>query len=344
MKNIAIISFTERGRLLSRRMAGALSDFYVKRFCFHTHADGDAESFFDTMSLTERLFKDCDALVFVSACGIAVRAVAGFISSKQTDPAVIVADDCGSFIIPILSGHLGGANELARLIANKLGAQAVVTTATDTGGRFSPDSFAAANDLLIDDLTAAKEIASAVLDGERVGVLCEYEHVNMPTELCGDTDCRAGIYIGSAELTPFEITLKLIPKNVVLGLGCRRGTPLQAIENAVKVALDSRGISFARVCAVASIDIKADEEGLLEFCKGHGLELYTYSAKELSAVNGDFTASDFVRKATGVDNVCERSAVKCSGGQLIMGKIAAEGVTVAAAEKPVLIDFERTML
>lgn len=343
MKKIAVISFTEKGRQISLRISETCG-LDAQRFCFHTHSDSEAESFSDTSAVIGRLFGSVDAIIFVCACGIAVRTISPFIKSKQTDPAVIVLDDCGRFVIPILSGHLGGANELSKTIADKLGTQSVITTATDIGGKFSPDSFAAANDLLIDDLSAAKKIAAAVLDGEKAGFISDYEYVDLPNELSLEEACRTGIYIGTEELYPYDVTLRLIPKNVVLGLGCKRGTSAQAIEDAVMAALNENGIPFERVCAAATIDIKADEEGMLEFCRSHRLPFFTYSAEELSSADGDFSASDFVKKTTGVDNVCERSAVKCSGGKLIISKTAAEGVTVAAAEKPVLIDFERTIL
>ena len=271
--------------------------------------------------------------------------IAPHIRSKQTDPAVIVIDDCGSFVIPILSGHIGGANALAERLADILGAQAVVTTATDTGGKFSPDSLAAANDLLITDLQAAKEIAAAVLNGEAVGIISSYSCKGMPSELIPGEGFRTGIVIGNGGgRKPFPVTLELVPENIVLGIGCRRGTVCETIEAAVLTALEKAGIPAERICAVSTIDIKADEEGLTSFCKKHSLPLFTYSAQELSQVQGTFTSSGFVSSITGVDNVCERSAVKCSGGKLILRKTAGDGVTVAAAEKPVIIDFERKIL
>ena len=278
------------------------------------------------------------------ACGIAVRAIAPHLRSKTSDPAVIVIDDCVRFVIPVLSGHIGGANELARRLAELLGAQAVITTATDTGGHFSPDSFAAANGLIITDMSASKAIAAAVLYGEKVGFASEYAYINMPEELSADTSCRTGIYVGCCEKDPFPVTLKLVPRNVVVGIGCKRGTACEAIENAVISALETPGIALERVCSAATIDLKADEAGLLEFCEKHGLKLTAYSAQELMGTAGEFTKSDFVKSVTGVDNVCERSAVRCSGGRLILGKTAADGVTVAAAEIPLTLDFERRML
>lgn len=340
----AVISLTENGRRLSEAIAEKAQFCDIERFCFRSHTDKASRSFDSLSGLVSGIFNDYNALVFVCACGIAVRAIAPHLRSKTSDPAVIVIDDCGRFVIPVLSGHIGGANALAECLAEQLGAQAVITTATDTGGHFSPDSFAAANGLIITDMTAAKAIAAAVLEGEMIGFVSEYEYKNIPPELSADTDRRTGIYVGCGEKKPFPVTLKLVPRNVVLGIGCKRGTACEVIENAVISALSNAGIALERVCSAATINLKANEAGLLGFCEKYGFELTAYPAAKLMEVSGEFAKSDFVKSITGADNVCERSAVRCSGGPLILRKTAADGVTVAAAEMPVLLDFERRML
>lgn len=342
---IAIISITENGRLLSRKITELLTEEHTaERFCFHSHTDENAQAFDNINELAAKLFQVCEALVFVCASGIAVRAIAPYIKSKTSDPAVIVIDDCGKFVIPILSGHLGGANRLAQLIAEKIGAVPVITTATDVGGKFSPDSFAKANGLVISDMNAAKRIAAAVLDGEKIGLMSEYPCENIPAELCTEKACKTGIYIGTdSEKKPFETTLFLAPKNIVVGIGCKRGTAFETIEAHVKACLEAAKISEKRLCTAATIDIKSEEKGLLEFCEHHKIKLLTYSAEKLMSVSGEFSGSDFVLKTTGTDNVCERSAVM-SGAKLIMPKMSGNGVTAALGELPVSIDFERKML
>lgn len=342
---ISIISFTEKGRILSQKISGIFSEEYgVKRYCFHKKQDENSEAFSDINELVFRIFYSSGALIFVCACGIAVRSIAPFIRSKATDPAVIVIDDCGSFVIPILSGHLGGANRLAEIIAEKTGAKAVITTATDIGGAFSPDSFAKANNLVITDLSAAKEIAAAVLDNEKIGLASDYECKNIPPEIAENTPCRTGICIASdTNKKPFEITLNLLPKNICIGIGCKRGTPCNKIETHIFDSLLCAGIDKRRLCCAATIDIKADEAGIIEFCKKNSLKLFTYTAEQLMSANGNFQKSDFVLSKTGTDNVCERSAV-LTGGRLIMPKMAVNGVTVAAAELPTEIDFEKRIL
>ena len=154
--------------------------------------------------------------------------------------------------------------------------------------------------------------------------------------------CRTGICVSrDTGKKPFPVTLNLVPRNIVIGIGCKKGTSAEAVRKAVSEALEQHNIDIGTVSEAATIDIKKDEAGLCEFCGSMGIKLNTYTAEELMAVSGDFESSGFVLETTGADNVCERSAVLCSGGKLIMKKTASDGVTVAAAEKPVYLDFEK---
>lgn len=345
MKHAAIISLTESGRILSQVIAEHLTGYQIRRFCFVWHTDSHAETFRDLSVLTASLFAETDALIFLTACGIAVRMIAPHLRSKLTDPAVIVLDSSGSFVIPLLSGHIGGANPLAGQIAAITGGTAVITTATDSSGAFSPDCFAKANHLIITDMRAAKEIAAAVIDGETIGFRSTLPYPALPAPLTDTASPRCGISIGSdTSIAPFPVTLYLIPRNLVIGIGCKKGTTADLIRAAVDQALQAHEIDSRRIYAVASIDLKAEESGLLAFCSEHQLPFYTYSAAELMETDGDFSASDFVKQITGADNICERSAVLCSGGRIIMKKQAYDGVTVACAEKALVLDFERTNL
>ncbi|MGN0682280.1 MAG: cobalt-precorrin 5A hydrolase [Oscillospiraceae bacterium] len=335
---IAVVSVTEKGRVISEKIAASLSAHIVSRYCFYKHCDSGAKSFDKIGELVERLFSSNDALVFICACGIAVRVIAPLVESKTADPAVVIADDMGRFAISLLSGHLGGANRLAEIVAEAVGAQPVITTSTDVGGLFSPDSFAAANNLLITDMNAAKELAAAVTNGEKIALYSDFPCVNKPDLFC--ENATKGICISAEEKSLFPLTLRLVPRNIVLGIGCKKGTDFGTISEHIRQALDSVGIDIRRVCEVASIDLKKDERGLLEFCNSLGVELRTFSAEELRSAEGEFTASEFVTSVTGVDNVCERSAVM-AGGTLILRKCAGNGVTVAAAELPVELDFEK---
>lgn len=338
----AVFSVTERGAELSRRVSAALSERWeVKRFCFERYPSDGAETFSRLSDAVAELFHEYDALIFICACGIAVRATAPLIRSKQTDPAVVVMDDGGKFAISLLSGHIGGANRLAERVAEKVGAQAVITTATDIGGKFSPDSFAAANNLYFSDYSAAKEIAAAVLRGEKIGLRSDYECACLPAGITFSDSGKYGICIShNMSSKPFAVTLNAAPKNIVLGVGCRKGTEYGQLDNFIGSALSAAGIPRECVCGVATIDRKADEPCINRLCETLGVPLIIYTAAQLAAVAGDFSRSEFVKKTVGVDNVCERSAA-AGGGRIILKKTAADGMTAAAAERNVLIDFSR---
>ncbi len=321
----ALICFSDAGAKLAVRVAGLLGQAaadihstakYAGRYGFTAHetVSGDMGA----------LFSSHDALIFICACGIAVRSIAPHLKSKTEDPAVLVLDDGGRYVIPILSGHIGGANALARSLAEQLGAVPVITTATDGQGRFSCDAWAVTHNCAISSMEAAKEVSAAILTGE-VPVRSEYP---LPDPLpAGLVPGDHGIYIG---IRMHDAALRLIPRITVAGIGCRRGTPADAILDALSSTLESHGIDIRSVCRIASIDAKKDEAGLNECADRLGVPLSFYSAEELAAVPGTFSASEFVRETVGVDNVCERAAV-LAGGSLIIPKTAAGGVTVAAA-------------
>lgn len=324
---VAVIAFTRRGAELGRKLAAALGGalYAPARFA----ADAGAEPVPALDAWTAARWEDSDALVFVGAAGIAVRAVAPHVRDKFTDPAVVSVDEEGRFAVPLLSGHVGGANELALRVAELTGGQAAVSTATDVNGLFAVDVWAKGNGLVITDRALAREVSAALLEGKAVGFASDWGH-----------PCPAGLTQGPAELGvwvtartgagPFSRTLRLAPKGLILGVGCRRGTERAAIEEAAAEAL--AGYEPLAVAAVATIDLKKDEPGLLAFCAARGLPLLTFSAGELSAVAGDFTPSDFVKGVTGVDNVCERAAA-AAGGRIVVPKLAKNGVTASVAEK-----------
>ncbi len=284
-------------------------------------------------------FRESDALLFVSAAGIAVRAIAPHIRDKRTDPAVLCADERGQYVISLLSGHIGGANDLARRLAASLGATAVVTTATDVSGRFSVDAWAAEQGFVIDDMAAAKAVSAAILD--RDVSLCSALPITTacpPGIVPGETGAL-GIYIGWKKRNLFDQTLRLIPTVLHLGLGCRRGTSAAALRDAVEAVLAEHDIDSRAIRCAASIDLKTEEPGLAAYCTEMGWPLFFYSAAELRAVPGTFTPSAFVESVAGVDNVCERAALR-GAERLIVQKTAKNGVTVALAAEHREVRFE----
>ena len=326
----AIVAFTRRGAALGKTLAEGLNaSLHVPaRFA----AEVGAEAYDSLADWTAQMWGERDALLFVGACGIAVRAIAPHVKDKFTDPAVVSVDEAGRFAIPLLSGHVGGANELALQLAALTGGQAAISTATDVNGLFAVDVWARERDMAITDRVLAKEVSAALLEGRSVGFASDFGH-----------PCPQGLTENPAEIGvwvtwktgegPFARTLRLAPKELILGIGCRKGTPRAAIEEAVSAAL--AGYEPAAVERVATIDLKQNEPGLLAFCAAHDLPLSVYPAAELAAVEGSFTPSDFVKGVTGVDNVCERAAVR-AGGTILVPKQAKNGVTVAVAGRNVL--------
>ncbi len=323
---LAFLAFTDKGFALARSLARALGGSVTR--C------GKPDSLEEW---TKERFADTQGLVFVGAVGIAVRAIAPYIRNKWSDPAVVAVDECARFAVPLLSGHLGGANSLARAISAACGAQAVVTTATDANGVFAVDEWARCQGLSVVNPRQIKQISGKLLAGGEVRIYSDY-----PIE----GKCPPGVEMTQAlpadvavSARQEEAALSLAPKHIVLGIGCRRGTPQSAIETALERFLRENRLRMEAVCAVASIDLKKDEPGLVAFCRCHGWELQTCAAGELRGLPGAFTPSDFVLRVTGVDNVCERSAVFVSGGSLCAKKFAAGGVTMAAAAKPLRLDW-----
>lgn len=343
----AIISVTENGAersaLLSEKMKG--KGFECKRFCYGKYISDSGQGYESLSELVKRIFNEYDVLIFICACGIAVRTISPLIKSKVCDPAVIVMDESIKYVIPILSGHLGGANRISQIISNEMGAEAVITTATDIGGKFSVDSFAAANNLYISDMKIAKAVSAAVLQNKKIGIVSDYNTVNVPDQLCTDLNCKIGICISNdKEKKPFESTLNLIPQDIVLGVGCKKGKTFDEIESFLLRFLEKNQIPLYKISRIATIDLKANEKGILDFCKKYRLELSVYSARELMTAEGNFTDSEFVKSITGVDNVCERSAVLCGMGRIIVPKTAGNGITCSAAQTDIIIDFAKEII
>ena len=284
------------------------------------------------------LFAESDALLFIGACGIAVREIAPHVRTKTEDPAVVVIDDQGRFVIPILYGHIGGANDLARGIASLIGAAPVVTTSTDGAGRFSADAWASRNGYRIDSMEEAKKISAAILTRD-VPVSSDYVlPETLPDGLVRGEEGESGVYIGVRGRTPFRTTLRLIPRTLTLGIGCRRGTEKKTLREAVEKVMKDNGLDMRAVGRIASIDVKKDEEGLRSLAAEMGAELLFFTADELNAVEGEFEESEFVKKTVGTGNVCERAAV-LAGGKAIVRKTALTGVTVAVTEEERKIEF-----
>lgn len=320
---IAYLSFTERGRGIAETLRAALG--------------GEASCARDGVSLrdwTAERFGNCRALVYVGAAGIAVRAVAPHLVSKTSDPAVLCVDEGGRFVIPLLSGHLGGANALARECARVLGAAAAVTTATDGRGVFAVDEWARVQGCAVVGAEHIKTVSAKLLAGERIAVRSAFPIDGETPEGVTLTGGEPDVWV---DIRP-HAGLVVVPRCLTLGVGCRRGTARETLEQRFAAFCRVNDILPQAIRRAATIDLKKDEAGLLAFCAAHGWTLQTYAAAELNAVAGEFTASAFVNEVTGVDNVCERAAVR-AGGTLLLPKDAGEGVTLALSRSDAYLDW-----
>lgn len=335
--SICVTAFTQRGIQLAHRIADALGEstqvWTLERF-------GDERSgIYQSLSRwTREQFLQKNDLIFVSAAAIAVRSVAPFLQDKFTDPAVLSVDEAGRFVIPLVSGHVGGGNQLARRLASLLGAEAVISTATDVNGRFAIDQWAAENGMTIRNRQAAKRISADILAGRTVYAQCDFPHSPFPEGVEEREPCDFAV---TRKKTSFfsDKTLVLHPPVFALGMGCRKGLPEKEILEATHQLFDERELSLDCVYCGASIDLKREDAGMRYLSKELNIPCYFYSAEELNAQSGSFTPSAFVHSVTGVDNVCERSAVAASGGTLLIPKTKFSGITLAVAERSFFADF-----
>ena len=401
IRRVLLITCSVRGYATMQKLAKKLENISGAEIITKVKCEALPEvSMRETVkACVDTYFEQVDAIVFVTASGIAVRSVAEHLAHKSEDPAIVCMDECGKHVISLVSGHAGGANALTQMLADVMWATPVITTATDVEGSFSIDDYAREHNLVVTDWAKAKAISAEVLatgaepvwieepavtQGEEKGA-CEIRKVQKSTGIevgkietdgcknevdgcknridgsekkvdgCENRVDVKRLQIGSHQviITPKDVpvdaqTLQLIPRCIVAGVGCKKGTSAEKIEHVVQEAFAKAGLRMEALCAVASIDLKKEEAGLLEFCETRNVPFETYTAEELQAVPGTYSASEFVSGVTGVDNVCERSAVKYASehgmnqdqrllcmqvdaGELLLHKQAQDGVTLALA-------------
>ena len=291
--------------------------------------------------LVKEAFSSADALIFWCAAGIAVRCIAPCLTHKSQDPAVLVLDEKGKHCISLLSGHMGGANALAGTVSALCGAEPVITTGTDTEHRFSVDEFARCNGLVVTDWEKAKRISAKVLAGETLTIGSGMKKEQYcPVEGLEEQNWKEGEFLSNADvwITPRRITapdqvLQLIPRNLTVGIGCRKGTELSALHAALDRFMEQTGLDCRGICRITSIDRKKEEQGLVDLASDLGVPFVTYTSEELLQAPGEYPSSEFVREITGVDNVCQRSAMLGAGdgAAVIAEKTVVDGITMAAA-------------
>ncbi|MDO9287268.1 MAG: precorrin-3B C(17)-methyltransferase, partial [Thermodesulfovibrionales bacterium] len=352
---VAIFYITDSGLKLSRK----LNEFYP----------GAQVLKFEQKAIPG-LWKKSVSLIFIMAAGIVVRTIAPLIKNKKTDPAVVVLDEKGEFAISLLSGHIGGANNIAKQIADFLGGEAVITTASDVNNMPSIDLWARENNLVIENPKLVPQVGTRLINTNKLQVYTDMD-TSMPagflrTKNPDDADVlitnkqkmdlnvipvQTGIQGKKARkldscwsLSRTQIRdrndknqairkLYLRPKNLILGIGCNSGTAADEIEDAVKGALSKNNLSFLSVQSIATIDKKGAEPGLLSFAGKYNLEINTFTPDELNSVS-NVEKSEAAFKATGANAVAEPAAMLASGAdKLLVRKQKIGNVTVSVAEQ-----------
>jgi cobalt-precorrin 5A hydrolase len=321
---------------VSRRYAGQAGK---ERSCFEPS---------ETKALLASIWKEYDGFVFIMATGIVVRLIAPLLKSKESDPAVVVMDDAGTFAISLLSGHLGGANELAERCAFASGARAVITTATDANNLPSFDILARENRWIIDDISQVKHLNAFLLDNLEIAVVDpsgqtrswlhgrgRVKFHNTFAE-AADSQAHGFLFVTNRHLPPKsqpDNLLILRPRNLVLGIGCNRGTAADEIDAFVASQLKRMFLSIKSVCCIASAAAKRDETGLLEYAARLGVPLHCFKSEELNRTIFPSPPSAHALAAVGSFGVAEPAAILASnGGKLLLKKVKSENVTLAVAE------------
>ncbi|MDK2889074.1 MAG: cobalt-precorrin hydrolase [Thermoanaerobacter sp.] len=352
---IAVVAVTRRGAAMAARASAALAGLpgaeveMILPSKFASGYPGTRPYSGPLADLCGELFMKYRGLVMVMALGIVFRILAPYVQDKRKDPAVVVMDERGQFAVSALSGHLGGANDLARYLQRKLGCRAVITTATDVHGLPAVDLLARDYDLVMEPFEMVKAVNAAIVNGETV---CFYSETDLnrvlPLEFtiqpleCYDRNRQVeGLHVfitNKVIAGPPPGALFLRPRNLVVGLGCRKGIGAAAVKEAVEEALRCAGRSLSSVRLLATVDIRAGEEGLVQAAKEMEFPLVSFTRDEIAGIfrvrGEELSFSQYVFDKIGVGGVCEPAALLAApAAKLILKKKALNGVTVAVAEE-----------
>jgi len=363
-KGTAVVAVTRRGRHTAERMLRSLDGaelFLPLKFKNDMH-ETPAHYYDDVKQLIARIFYDYAQLVFVMSTGIAVRLIAPHLTSKWQDPAVVVCDDSGKNIISLLSGHWGGANDLAEKIALVLGGHAVVTTESDVAGFPSLDLLVKVlgSGRLPEDKKLLKSLQARMHDGAQVG-FCPRElifftnmtgqsnlHFFDTVEELYNSGCTGGVIALMPGMAPFKVKkdFYVVPvRTIVAGVGCHKGIAAAEIEDGVHEVLAELQLSIESLCRIATIDKKRGEKGLEEFCLQHGLPLCYYEADAINRIKTPSPKSAHALRVMGVQGVAEPCAVLGSQcGELLRHKVKLKNMTIAVARIPLRQLLEQNVI
>ncbi len=346
----AIIAITGNGAQIGARLRKGLedSDLYVPEKCSYLSGCPATVYRESLKSLVAKLWRETEGLVCIMAAGIVVRIIAPLLEGKDKDPAVVVMDDAGKFAVSLLSGHLGGANELAEKCARLAGATAVITTATDVRALPSFDMLAKEHGWAIDDLSRVKVLNTLLLEDAGIAVVdpsgLVERYFSGRGRLSFYPDFPDAIHCGAKgylfvtnRILPHQILppnlLIIRPRNLVLGIGCNSGTEAGEIETVVREKLECLSLSLKSVRCIATASAKRGEPGLLSFAGRYSLPITCFESSELNSIRTPSPPSRHSVKAIGAAGVAEPAALLASnGGKLLLKKVKSGNVTLAIAE------------
>jgi len=288
---------------------------------------------FKLNDITKEVMRTSKGVIFISSTGIAVRAIAPFLEGKDKDPGVVVVDLSSKYAINILSGHLGGGNELTLEVAKILNVQPIITTATDNLGIIAPDILAKDNALIIEDLKKAKYIASILVDEKIIGIKDDCNIINITKGYEKVDELRENCIWITHNLKNTVIEddskiLRLIKKDLVLGIGCRRGTSYEKLNDFINSSLVKYNLDIRATVCIVSVDVKANEEGIIKLAQKMNCPFKTFKREEIKSVQDKYEKSEFVLKTLGITGVCE-PCVDLAGADVIISKLKHEGMTLA---------------
>ena len=343
----AVWALTPGGKTLARTIAIGLGGAAVHLPYNLKDAPADMNSIhrFERLSVAvAECFHHYRGHIFIMAAGIVVRMIAPCIADKTRDPAVVAVDDQGTWSVSLLSGHIGGANRLAREIADIIGAQAVITTATDVHGLPAIDTLAADQHLHIENPAAVKHINKAILNGHPFVLVDPFKHVaghlderffREQARPDGGSPQRSAdpvVVVSDRQVDLAPHVLVLRPESLAAGIGCNRNTPKQEIRDLLEAVMQDHGLAVKSLACLASASAKQAEPGLIALAREMGLPISFFAPHELNRAEGILNPSAMAEKHIGVKSVCEAAAILASkGGKLIVPKQKTPNVTLAIA-------------
>lgn len=332
---VACLSFTDKGRDLGEKLKSIKNHKYKIDHYSNRDIDGGIKE------ALKSIWEEYDGIIFISATGIGVRMSADFIKHKTIDPAIVVIDDLGRFSISLLSGHIGGGNQLAKDIAEEIGAISVITTATDSRGIESIDIFAKKNNYYIEDIKSITSITSMMVNGENIGLYTEdnkminYDKLTEIKDLKNIAPKVKGLIIVSSKKEFKNINIPytiLRPKNINIGIGCRKGVAGERIIQAIEEELKRFNLSTNSIGSIATIELKKDEAGIIQASKYFNCPLKIFTVEEIKEVEDKFSKSQFVKDTVGVYSVSGPVAF-LQGGKIISEKSKHNGITISISKE-----------